>query len=267
MYWVNKIVWMVVNPLSIGLVLVAFASLAALAETVSRNRRFALFARRAKCVLLPVSFLWFWCWGMPAWTRIVGGMLEREYLVDGEAGLRMKRVDEYPSADAIIDLGGGCGASTNAFPLPLLNAGADRAYFSSMLWKTGKAPFIIPSGTGMEFSDMAFITDLGVPESAVLIEDKARNTEENAKRVAALLKKQNPSVLLVTSAWHMKRSMLMFEKYAPGVTCIPAACDFESDVCFRLTAKDFFPDPGAFERNCRFAHEWIGIIWYRWIRR
>jgi hypothetical protein len=154
MYWVNKIVWMVVNPLSIGLVLVALASLAALVETVSRNRLFALFARRAKCVLLPISFLWFWCWGMPAWTRIVGGMLEREYLVDGEAGLRMKRVDEYPSADAIIDLGGGCGASTNAFPLPLLNASRESTMehtYSSFI-----APTYIPLFKSFSFLSERF---------------------------------------------------------------------------------------------------------------
>ena len=65
----------------------------------------------------------------------------------------------------------------------------------------------------------------------------------------------------------MKRSLLMFKKYAPELECIPAACDFECSVGYPLSFKDVLPDPGAFECNCRYFHEWLGLFGYKYLRR
>ena len=90
-----------------------------------------------------------------------------------------------------------CGGHTYAE----LYQSADRAYFAAALWKTGKAPIIIPSSGNAINCDAKFLKDLGVPESAVVVENGAKNTEENAKRIVRKFgcsSNRTTCVLLVT---------------------------------------------------------------------
>jgi len=53
-----------------------------------------------------------------------------------------------------------------------------------------------------------------------------KRRQENAKFVETVLatkNTKNAKILLVTSAWHMRRSLLMFKKYVPKLDVIPAA--------------------------------------------
>jgi uncharacterized SAM-binding protein YcdF (DUF218 family) len=152
----------------------------------------------------------------------------------------------------------------------------------------------MPSGKGLIYSDRRFLLDLGVPEAAIVVENRARNTEENAKFVGELVVEEvgrrkeeggrrkleggsgkenlegdglKPKVLVVTSAWHMKRTLLMFEKYAPQIEVIPAACDFECVPTGNLQLTELLPNAEVFGRNAVYFHEWIGIFWYRIFRQ
>jgi len=60
---------------------------------------------------------------------------------------------------------------------------------------------------------------LGVRKDHILVEDASRNTLESAANVAAILKKKR--IVLVTSAFHMHRSVRMFEKQGFKVTRRP----------------------------------------------
>lgn len=262
MYCLNKMAWALLNPALLGLVSAVFC--------------WALSGRRFFRVLCLLSLVWLWLWCTPLMTILVGVTLERGSASKTSDGrYYMREASGYPTCDAIVDLGGGTGAVTNFYSGVFLSAAADRAYFCSELWKKGKAPIVIPSGAGCTISDGRFLKDLGVPESAIVVEDRARNTEENAKCVSRLLKQRSrgaaegarPRILLVTSAWHMKRSRLMFEKYAPDVTVVPAPCDFE---CFMGKVSVgwtyLIPNFEAAGRNIVYVHEWLGYLWYKWIR-
>ena len=103
-------------------------------------------------------------------------------------------------------------------------------------------------------------------EDAVSFLD-ARTTEEEARGIGEMLGRDGsrPKVLLVTSAWHMKRARLMFEKYAPAVEVVCAPADFEN----LMTATRKFPllpDPYCFHVNSVAFHEWVGIVGYRIFR-
>ena len=56
-----------------------------------------------------LALAWSYVWSISAFTRFVGGMLEKEFLVDG----RWPSADGFSVCDAIIDMGGGIGADTN----------------------------------------------------------------------------------------------------------------------------------------------------------
>ena len=144
MYYLNKIAWALLNPLVIGLLL-------AVAGIV-----FACLRKRKTCVGLLVSAVtWLWFWSMPLVSNALGASLESEF--------EPVSVEQLPQADAIILLGGGMGAATNVYPYANIFAAADRAWHSARIYKAGKAPLIVPSGSGCDCTEVPFLVDLGVP--------------------------------------------------------------------------------------------------------
>ena len=68
------------------------------------------------------------------------------------------------------------------------------------------------------------LIELGVDPSRITLEDASRNTDENARFTATLVRPQpKQRWLLVTSAFHMPRSMGLFEKAGFNVTAFPVA--------------------------------------------
>lgn len=65
-----------------------------------------------------------------------------------------------------------------------------------------------------------YLITLGIPAEDILVEAESRNTRENAVNAKALLDKEIPDgkFLLVTSAFHMRRSMGCFEKVGMNAT-------------------------------------------------
>ena len=253
MDWLNKFVWLLLNPISIGLCALILA----------------IFVKKLRVPLIVLALAWFYLLGTRLGMYFTGAALERPYLTEG----RMQPAEAYANADAIVDFGGGVNHNLSISPYAELAQAADRVYFAAKLWKAGKAPVVIVSGKDTRLSDAEFLKDLGLPEAAVLVENEALNTEENAKNTLALLKKLNPAgtrpkILLVTSAWHMRRSAYMMAKYAPEVEVVPAPCDFESTM---QTAGGFEwkwlkPDPQVFTMNAGSLHEIIGYWGYRLLR-
>ncbi len=264
MFLLNKIAWAIGNPMMIAIVV------AVLGCVILRHGW-----QKSGWSLLMLSFVFLWIVSTGALSRQLGGRLEREFLVpdDGACvkGGRIPDVADVPSADAIVLLGGGMCAVTNASPIPDMKGSADRVWYSARLWHAGKAPIIIPSGPGIVAADVRLLLDLGVSRDAIITEDVAKNTEENARFVSGILSardSQCTNVLLVTSSWHMKRSLLMFEKYAPELRCIPAATDFESTMDSYYSTKwtDFIPCPNALADNSKLLHECLGYWWYKLFR-
>jgi uncharacterized SAM-binding protein YcdF (DUF218 family) len=255
MYMINKIVGGCLNPLVIGLVLMAAGCVCAW----FRRRRIGM-------GLSIAAIVWLWLWSTPMMYRWIGVALEREWPV--------VKAEDAPTADAIVLLGGGMGSNTNVYPYAEMWNGADRVWYAARLYRASKAPIIIPTGCGEKESTVPLLLDFGVPDSAILVEDKARNTEENARFVEKILEPRNTQntrkkILLVTSAWHMRRSVLMYRKYAPGLEIIPAATDYEATVntghpfCF----KDVWPDAELLFRNSYIFKEYLGYWGYRLFRK
>lgn len=102
------------------------------------------------------------------------------------------------------------------------------------LYLQGLAPYLLPSGgpnpkLPNHPSEWAFLRDLalrrGVPESAILKEEKAANTFENAAFSLAVLREQAASaglscerVILVCKAYHSRRALLTYQHVFPAST-------------------------------------------------
>ena len=224
----------------------------------------------------------------PIMTWVVGVPLEHEFLVDG----KVPTVDTFPKADAIVLLGGSMGAETNLSSYAEMWSGADRVWQAARLWKAGKAPKVIATSGGVEETTFPLLREFGIPDAAMVMVNDARNTEEEARSISKMLGKSGgveelgveelgesdspthpiknsstarPKVLLVTSAWHMKRARMMFEKYAPDIEIVCAPADFENT----MTAKRGFsivPEVNVFTLNSIAFHEWVGIVGYALFR-
>lgn len=115
--------------------------------------------------------------------------------------------------------------------------------------------------TGVTEAEMAgqFYAEQGLDMRRVQLEDGARTTRENAQRVAQLLGERcRQPWLLVTSAWHMPRSMEEFA--ATGCQITPYPVDF-------LTGDDTpwseYSLANGLLRWQTALHEWLGLLAYR----
>ena len=104
------------------------------------------------------------------------------------------------------------------------------------------------------------VNEFQVPVAAV--EDRSRNTLENAAFTADILRDMNVEhVMLVSSAWHLPRAVAEFERY--DLTITPAPTVFETrDSSDGLEPDDFFPGVGSLSRSYLAIHEYLGRIWY-----
>ena len=131
-------------------------------------------------------------------------------------------------SDAIVVLG--AGVTENGWPGKF---SLERTVKGVILYKQGYAHKLVFSGgwdhDGYISSAKAMLQvaeDLGVPKQNILFEDKSHDTHENALFTAELLKEhQLKSIILVTSASHMKRSALVFNKL--GMPVYPAPVEEE----------------------------------------
>jgi len=100
----------------------------------------------------------------------------------------------------------------------------------------------------------------GVPRDRVMLENKARNTAENAAFTKALVApKPGERWLLVTSAQHMPRAMGCFRQVGFPVEAYPV--DWHSTPRWRWLQPTEFGRALATVDDA--VHEWVGLIAYR----
>lgn len=114
--------------------------------------------------------------------------------------------------------------------------------------------------TGVAESELAkaFYMQQGLDMARVRLEGGSRTTRENAQQVAKLLGErcQQPW-LLVTSAWHMPRSVSEFE--AVGCQVTPYPVDFRTGASTPLTEYSL---AHSLLRWQTALHEWLGVLAY-----
>lgn len=250
----HKLITFVTNPLTVGL--------AALVVGVALQKRWRL----AKG-LIAFAAVWLYLWSIPLMTEWIGLPLEGKY--------PQMRAEEYPEADVICLLGGGMGVNTNACVYPEMWQNADRVWHAARLYKAGKAKTILVTGDDLRESTVLLLADLGVSTNDVINVKGAKNTEHEAILIAEEIKKMQviaadrkapPRLLLVTSAWHMRRAEFLFRQV--GLDVIPAATDYESTIRHggaSLSSYDFKPESQTLERNTYLFKEHFSF-WCYWLK-
>lgn len=262
MYYINKLAFALVNPLAISMIAIALSMLLLLLCDCKKGT----FARRLATSLGAFAFVWLLIFSLPITIRLTGVPLEKGYPI--------QRAEDAPQADAIVILGGGMASNTNTLIYAEMAQAADRVWQAARLYRAGKAPLVLASGSSELYSTLPLLLDFGIPRDAIIIENESLNTEENAQFTERVLHERfgtdRPlSILLVTSAWHMRRSELMFKRYAPSLTIIPCPGDYEATCAIDrpIEGKDFIPNPGALHANNDYIKELLGYWGYKLLRK
>lgn len=233
-------------------------SLALLALLFSRWRRKRQEKRAAVCFWL--GFVILWLCSMPWGTDALLRPLEEPY----------RNQPPPAGADAILVLGGALDLAAS-WPGHLeYNQGADRFLYSLKLAKQyPKAVVIYAGGTADLFDKSKTEASLlrqeaiefGLAPERLFVDDRSRNTRENMVEARRILQQTGGStVLLVTSAFHMPRSMGCARKV--GINAVPYPVDFRGHYS-GFNRFGFAPEAGQLVDSTAAIREYVGLVMYR----
>lgn len=250
-FYLAKIFWFVAQPLGMTIVLLALALLTALAGW----KRSSVLSSFLALAVLAVS----------SWTSV--GAMAIAPLEN-----RFARPNPPPANVAgIIVLGGFFEGTINlARGGYELNSGGDRIVEAAVLARrypdarvvvTGGSGSLLLEGEADGATAPRLLEALGVEPHRLVMEDQSRDTYENAVMTRDLIDPRPGEIwLLVTSAFHMPRSVMLFRK--AGFDVVPWPADYRS------SGRDTF---GLSRHNAIHTlqttsvamREWIGLVAYR----
>ena len=250
-FYLSKVFWLLLQPINLTGILLGVALVALLLGW----RKFAIFTVAKAFLVLALS----------TWTSL--GALLLHPLED-----RFARPNPPPADIAgIIVLGGGFEGSVNlARGGYELNASGDRfveaavlarRYPSARVVVTGGAGTLLLEGEADGDTAPRLLTALGVEPSRLVLENRSRNTYENAVFTKEMVDPQPGEIwLLVTSAFHMPRSIGLFRRAGFDVVAWPADYRTAGNETPGL-AQDNHAD--SLQNTTLAIREWIGLIAYR----
>lgn len=248
-FLVSKVVWIAVQPVSLTFLLV----LAGAIMGAFGRRRLALVATGLGLTVLGASAF------TTLGTALITPLEER-----------FARPREMPAEVSTIIMLGGASYSriSTARQISELNEAGDRLtetlrlaqiYPEARIVLSGGSGMLMPEGETEAETGRRFFTELGIDPTRLVTEGSSRNTGENVANSVDLLSDVPGHVLLVTSAFHMPRSVGAFRQ--AGLEVIPWPVDYRS-----AGTEGFGVDLGDPAINVLTTtlalREWIGLAAY-----
>ncbi len=213
--------------------------------------------RRLLWVLVPFVLLSAACTPLVAYLTL--GLLEWPY----------PPLQERPEVDAIVVLSGYVRVLDEGAQVELGEDTLYRCVRAAEVYHQGKPCPVVVSGGKVDPSAPGpalavpmrdFLLRLGVASSDLIVEDRSRNTYENAVESCRLLAERGlKRIVLVTDAAHLRRASGCFRKQ--GVAVVPCGCRYRARR-LEWSIRTCLPDP-AMAQGCQEAwHEWVGTAWY-----
>ncbi len=246
---VSKIFWAVAQPLAAGLLLIVVG----LGLSIKYRRSGSILAAMGVLLL-----------GISSFTT-AGALLIRPLEE------RFERPALPEQVGAIIMLGGASdGTISAARQVSELNPAGDRfaetlrlaqLYPQAKIVVSGGVSLTMAGGESEAKTAQRFFLGLGIAPDRLVLEDQARNTQENAEFSKSLLEGIAGPKLLVTSAFHMPRSMGLFRK--AGIAVLPWPTDYRSSGQEGFGIEVTQPVDNLMTLSTA-VREWVGLVAYRW---
>ena len=247
-YFLSKLLPLFVYPLGLAILLSLLGIV-----MVLRNQRFAAVIS----ILLGIVIL------LVSSTNVLSGFVIKSL----EQDYPPVAIDQLPVADAIVVLGGYTDMADAGGGVIELGDAVDRLFHGMRLYRAGKALRVMLVGGAArghlpEAQVMAgLLSEFGIPRSVMLLEGESRNTRQNGMNAVVIMQKEGINkIILVTSAFHMRRAQAVFEKL--GIEVVPAATDYqvlEPDP----SILDWLPNAEALMMTTFGIKEYLGWWVYR----
>lgn len=250
MFVVSKLFWMAAQPLSLAFI----AGLAAALLIALQRRRAALVSLSVSLAVLFVTLY-----------TTAGSVL-----LQGLEARFPKPSSDPASVSCMVVLGGAFETEVTTTRGGIeLNQSADRFVQALRLANAYPEARILVSGGDGSLSgrfegdavvSRRFFETFGIPASRLIEERTSRNTDENAVNTKGLLSSAGISdCLLITSAFHMPRSVGLFRKQ--GLSVQPWPADYRTSGSVALTLDFTQPTLNA-QQTATAVREWIGLLSY-----
>ena len=253
-FYLSKIIWLVLSPFN---VFILFTILTIILYLINFRKSSIVIFLTNSLYLIIISF-------MPIGDYLIH-KIEKEYHAKFKIPEKL---------DGILILGGATNPSLyKEFNQISVNGSAERLIESVNLIKKFKNSKVIFSGGSgvinrpdLGHSQVAklFYKKMGVLDNRIIYENNSRNTYENilfSKKIGK--PKINDNWLLITSASHMKRALLIASKN--NWEFIPYAVDFKTMKKFKfLPNLNLLANINSFQYG---SHEWLGLISYYLMNR
>lgn len=250
-FTLSKIAWWVLAPLN-ALILLQMLGLLLV----------ALRRRRTGLAIIAFSTLALFAIGLLPISALLLRPLEQQIARPAQLPARV---------DGILVLAGGENAAmTAAYGMVHLGGDASRlTTFAALARRYPDAKWVFTGGSGalvnkapISDAEVAkrFFTEQGLDAGRLIVEDQSRNTHESALLTQALVRpRAGETWVLITSAFHMPRSLGVFEKI--GWRMIPYPVSYRT---LPAGPGPIEPNPlGHFAQLDLALHEWLGIAAYR----
>lgn len=253
-FYLSKIIWLIFNPFNIFIFL-----------TIISLIFYFLYLKKLSIIIFLTNFTCLLTISIFPIGNYLIYKLEKEY---------HSKIQPPQNLHGILILGG----ATN----PLLfkdheeisfNDAAERLIEAFHLIKKYKNIKVIMTGgsglineTEIGHADVAkiFFNKMDLDTSKIIFENKSRNTNENIILSKKIAKPNNDEKwLIITSAFHMKRAILIGQKN--NWEFIPYAVDFKSRSKFNFKPSIYlWSNLSSFQLA---SHEWIGLVSYFLMQR
>lgn len=221
--------------------------------------------KRISTVLLAGGFLWL----ILLSNKGVGIALVRplEYAYPAQPSLAGRAVpEEFAGCHAVVVLGGGHSDTSALAPTSQLSSSAlarlvegvrlAHALPGTTLYVSGPS-----AGDGRPTHASVLrqaAISLGIAPERIREISDGHDTYGEARALQKLVGDQ--PIALVTSAWHMPRTMMLFRRN--GLSVIPCPTDYSARLNDDFRRSDYFAwDITGLERSTKAVREYLGIIW------
>ena len=188
--------------------------------------------------------------------NLLSYILEKDYL--------HSKLMQNEKIDTVVVLTGGSYENKTTKEILLSHENPSRFLHALQIFMLSNARYFVCSGRGInKISDAEVMartaSRLGISKSCIIIEPNSNNTMEHARELGMLLKNKRMRIGLVTSGYHMKRSLREFRKYFKEVTPLPSGFFYSP---LPVSIFTFMPNSLNLYRSSVAISEIIGNIWY-----